>query len=61
LPLRLDPHFIDKSLIEVKEIVQQDDEEKTSEELGNNGYFNKDIWIPRRNYVYRKVTAPYTT
>lgn len=62
LPLRLDPHFIDKNLIEVKEIVQQDGEEKTSEELDNHGYFNKDIWIPRRNYVYRKVTAaPYTT
>ncbi|XP_046652797.1 5'-AMP-activated protein kinase subunit gamma-2-like isoform X2 [Daphnia pulicaria] len=58
LPLRLDPHFIDKSLIEVKETVQQDGEEKTSEELDNNGYFNKDIWIPRRNYVYRKSSLP---
>jgi hypothetical protein len=60
LPLRLDPNFIVKNLIDVKEIVQQDDEENASEknEEDNSRLSGKDIWIPRRNYVYRKVTTP---
>lgn len=49
-PLRLDPNFVDKSLIDVKEV---DGGENESEDNGNSN--NKDIWIPRRNYVYRKV------
>ena len=59
LPLRLDPHFINKNLIDVKEIVHQDGEENEQEkDEDDHSRLNlKDVWIPRRNYVYRKVTA----
>ncbi|XP_032780208.2 uncharacterized protein LOC116918596 isoform X1 [Daphnia magna] len=55
-PLRLDPNFVDKNLIDVKEDANDGGGNESED---NGGHSNKtDIWIPRRNYVYRKSSLP---
>ncbi|KAI9555243.1 putative AMP-activated protein kise gamma (2) subunit [Daphnia sinensis] len=55
-PLRLDTNFVDKNLIDVKEDTNDGGENESEDNGGHSN--NKDVWIPRRNYVYRKSSLP---